>query len=273
MSTELAVAAALACALCNATAALLQKASSDEAEAIRTYSLKTVTHLLRQIPYVAGLALDLLAGILTLIAVNKLPLFLVQAIIASCVVMTAFFEQWFFKRKLSRATYIAALVVVIGLACIAVAAHSESTAVASPLLMRCLFATPVFFVAAGAIAVRLKSRLGFILLAVLSGAAFGFVSIIGRVLVYPDPFWNVFANPLIWVIIADGAIGMYLFTAALQRTLATIVNGVMTSSETIVPILVGIVFLGDTARNGLWAFVWIGCALVIGGCGYISFTG
>jgi hypothetical protein len=74
------------------------------------------------------------------------------------------------------------------------------------------------------------------------------------------------------VIAVDGALGMYFFTAALQRTLATIANGIMISAETIVPILAGVLLLGDTARGGLWGLVWAGCALVVAGCGYIAFT-
>jgi hypothetical protein len=228
---------------------------------------------MRRLPYVTGLALDLLAGIFTLIAVTKLPLFLVQAVIASSILLTAWFERWFSHRTLKPHTYPAALAVVIGLVFVALAAHSENTAAVGPVLKNVLLLSPIFFAVTGGIALKLKDRLGYVSLGILSGTAFGCISIIGRVLAYPYPFWNILKNPLIWVIVIDGALGMLLFTAALQRSLATVVNGVMISTETTVPILAGIILLGDTARNGLWAPVWIGCTLVICGCSYIAFTG
>lgn len=220
----------------------------------------------------AGLVLDLLAGILTLVAVNVLPLFLVQAVIASCVVMTALLERWFFKRKLRPPTYLAALVVMLGLACVGLAAQTGPATTPGPWLQTALRVSPLALAVLGGVAISLKGRGGYLALGILSGAAFGSVSIIGRVLVYPVPLWHIFINPLIWVIIANGALGMYFFTAALQRTLATIANGVMISAETIVPIVAGVIFLGDTARGGLWPLVWAGCTLVVAGCGYIAFT-
>lgn len=273
VNTELAVGAAVGCALCNAIAAVLQKTSSDKVTAIRSYNMGVVIRLFQQIPYSVGIVFDLLAGVCTLIAVNRLPLFIVQAIIASCVVLTAFLEQIFLKRKLSRQIYIAAVVVLAGLGLLALASHSEKTATISSSVKDIIIVCPFFLFVVGAAAIKLKKRLGAMVLAILSGAAFGGVSIIGRLLVYPSPIWLVAKNPLIWVLIIFGTIGQYFFTAALQRSLATVVNGVMTSAQTVIPLLVGILLLGDTARNGLWAFVWIGCLLVVSGCSYIAFTG
>ncbi|HUB93148.1 MAG TPA: hypothetical protein VMB52_01450 [Verrucomicrobiae bacterium] len=272
MNTGLAVGAAIGCALCNAAAAILQKVSSDKVSAIRTYDTKILIRLLRQLPYASGLLLDLLAGILTLIAVNRLPLFAAQAIIASCVVVTAFLERVFLKHELRRSTYYAAGVVLAGLACVALAAHGERTATVS-LALRCvLIAMPLVIAALGLGVLKFDHKLGAFLLAVLSGCAFGGVSIIGRVLTYPNPIWLTAKNPLLWSLIAYGALGMFFFTAALQRTLATVVNSVMTSAQTVVPLVVGILLLGDTARNGLWLPLWFGCLLVVAGCTYIAYT-
>jgi len=273
VNSALAFSAAFACALCNAGAAILQKVSSDKVTTIKSYNAGVVVRLFRQVPYVLGLVLDLLAGIFTLIAAHTLPLFVVQAIIAGCVVITAWFEQVFLHRRLTKQIYLAAVVVLIGLGCLAAASHAERTAVAGAGFLRALAVAPVVLVAIGALGIKFRGRLSAVVLAVLSGAAFGCVSIIGRLLVYPDPVWLVFKNPLIWALVVYGGVGMFLFTAALQRSLATIVNGIMTSAQTIIPILIGIMLLGDTARHGLWPLVWIGCVLVVGGCAQIAFAG
>jgi drug/metabolite transporter (DMT)-like permease len=263
VNTELAVSAAIGCALCNAFAAILQKVSSDKVGAIKSYNVSVMLRLFRQLPYAAGIVLDLLAGIFTLIAVNRLPLFIVQAIIASCVVLTAFLEQLLLKRKLGRQIYSAAAVALVGLGCLALASHSEKTASVGVPVKDSIVAAPVLLLAVGAIVLKVKSRLSTFVLAGLSGAAFGGVSIIGRLLVYPNPLWMVAKNSLFLALLVYGALGVFFFTTALQRTLATVVNGVMTSAQTLIPLLVGIIFLGDTARNGLWALVWIGCLLVV----------
>lgn len=272
MSIEIAAGAAVGCAVCNSVAAILQKTSSDKAAAIRGYDVGIFMQLIRQWPYATGIILDLAAGVFTLIAVNRLPLFIVQAIIACCVVLTAFLERIFLHRVLRLQVYIAALVVLIGLMFVASAAHGESAATVSTTLKYTLASLPLLLAVIGAVVVRVERKAGAFILAALSGFAFGGDSILGRVIVYPHPIWLVVERPIFWSLIAYGVIGMFFFTAALQRTLATIVNGLMTSTQTVVPLIAGIVLLGDTARNGLWLPVWIGCLLVTGGCFYIAYT-
>ncbi len=272
MSTELALEAAIGCAVCNAGAAILQKVSSDKETTLKSYNIGIFLHLFKRLPYIAGILLDIFAGILTLVAVKTLPLFIVQSVIASCVVMTAIFERIFLKRRLALQTYLACSIVLIGLGCLAFAAHSEQTATVSQLVKKILLLTPVVLVVIGALCMKYKNRMSATSLAVLSGAAFGSVSIIGRLFVYPDPLWMVVKIPLFWAILVYGVLGMIFFTAALQRTLATTVNGVMTSVQTIIPMLIGITLLGDSARNGLWLLLWIGVLLVVGGCAFIAFS-
>lgn len=272
MSAELAFGAAVGCAVCNAAAAILQKVSSNKVTTLKSYNVGIFLHLLKQLPYIAGILFDLLAGLLTLVAVKTLPLFVVQSVIASCVVMTAILEHVFLKRQLKLQTYIASIVVLIGLGCLALASHSEQTAIVSQLIKLLILLTPVMLIAIGAISIRYNNRLSAALLAILSGAAFGGVSVIGRLFVYPDPIWLVIKAPLFWAIIVYGILGMVFFTAALQRTLATAVNGVMTSAQTVIPIIIGITLLGDTARSGLWLVMWIGGLFVVGGCSFIAFN-
>jgi hypothetical protein len=272
MNTELAIGAAIGCAICNAVAAILQKVSSDKAHAIRGYNVGIFVQLFGQLPYVLGILLDLIAGICTLVAVNRLPLFIVQAVIACCVVLTAFLERIFLHRALRPQTYYATGVVLLGLICVAFAAHSEKAAVVGAMVRFVLAITPVILLLVGAVVVRMKRKIGAFVLAALSGCAFGGDSIIGRILIYPHPLWLLIRSPLLWSLIAYGALGIFFFTAALQRTLATIVNGLMTSTQTLIPLIIGITLLGDTARNGLWLPVWVGCVLVTGGCVYIAYT-
>jgi drug/metabolite transporter (DMT)-like permease len=270
MNTDYAVAAAIGCSICNAVAAILQKVGSDKVAQIESYDPGVFLKLAKQLPYVGGLILDLLAGVLTLAAVSRLPIFFVQAVIASCVVLTAYMERVFLKRKLHLRTYIASFVVVIGLGVLALASHGESTAVATQSVKDSIVLLPIPLAVVGAAAVKLKGKFSSSLLAALSGIGFGFVSVVGRLLVYPHPIWLIVKDPLLWSLAAYGTLGLFFFTAALQRTLATISNGIMLSTQTLIPTLVGVIYLGDTARNGLWPLVWIGCLLVASSCVFMA---
>ena len=273
MNIEYAIAAAVGCAICNAVAAILQKIGSGKVTEITSYSPSVLLNLGKQLPYVMGLGLDLVAGVCTLIATNRLPLFLVQAIIASSVVLTAVMEHAFLKHKLQPRTYGSALVVLVGLSTLALASHSEPTAVAGHYLRSGIIGLPVFAAIVGMLAVKFNGKHSAPLLAILSGICFGLVSIVGRLLVYLHPIWLIAKNPLIWSLIVCGTLGVFFFTAALQRTLATITNGIMLAVQTLVPTLVGIIFLGDTPRNGMWLLVWLGCTFAASGCVFMAISG
>ena len=114
-NTNLALAAAVACALCNGIAAIVQKVSADKARSIKGMDVAILARLFTELPYAAGLLLDGLAGFFTLIAVHSLPLFTVQTISASCVVITAYIERIVMHRKMPSHIAYAAFCVVLGL--------------------------------------------------------------------------------------------------------------------------------------------------------------
>jgi len=62
------------------------------------------------------------------------------------------------------------------------------------------------------------------------------------------------AQSLVWSMLAYGLVGLLLFTIALQRSHASVVGASTTRAQSIVPIVVGIAFLGDSPRNGAWAW-------------------
>lgn len=272
MNTDIAVAAAIAAALCNGIAAVPQKVSANKAKPIKSLDPSVLVKLLKQTPYLFGVILDVLAGLFTLIAVHSLPLFIVQAVIASGVVITAFIERIVFGRKLPGQIYLATVLVLIGLSMLALASHNENAASVSKSVRLFVGFFPIILLAFGGPFIKSRSKLSATALALLSGIGFGGVSVIGRIVNYPNPIWLVITMPLMYSLAIYAIIGMLFFTAALQRTLATSVNGLMVASQTIFPLSVGILLLGDTARNNLWVLVYAGCIATVAGCMYISFA-
>ncbi len=262
--------AAIAVAICNGLAAVLQKVSANKKRLVVTLNFGIILALLRNWPYLAGTILDVLAGGFTLLASHTLPLFLVQSLIATSIIFTAIFERVIFKKKITLKSLLAMIVVLIGLGMIAVATHSHQANIIGSAFKLILSISPLIVIVIGFWCLKTKTRSASFGLAALSGVCFGMTSVGGRILIYPDPVWHIVSNILAWIIVIYAILGLFFFTTALQRISATAVNSTMVGFQTIVPTAIGIIFLGDTARQGRWALVALGTVLVLIGCLYVT---
>jgi len=260
--------AALACAVCNGTAAVLQKVSADKEKRAKSLDARLLWRLFQDLPYVVGVILDILGWVFTLYAVRYLPLFLVEAVIATNIAITALTERLFRKQPISLQSYIAIGAILIGLVLLALAASPDRAKPISETVKWAIIATPLPIGIVGYALSRGKSYLSAIGIAVTSGLAFGGTSVIGRIFDFSHPLWHTVYSPLVIALIASGGLGILLFSIALQRAQATVTNAVMTASQTLIPAIVGILFLGDSARHGLHYLVIIGTAITL--CGLIA---
>jgi drug/metabolite transporter (DMT)-like permease len=268
----LAMVAAFACAICNGTAAVLQKVSADKQKNVSTLDVSLLWRLLQDTPYIVGIALDLLGWLLTLVAVHFLPLFLVEAIIAFGIVVTAIIERLFRKQKISTKSYLNIGLIVIGLIILIITSNTNQATHISQLVKYLIIFSPLVVATLGFILVKGKRSINTILLAILSGIAFGGTSIGGRIFEFSHPLWQTIYRPLTLTIVVSGILGILLFSIALQRAKATIVNASATVSQTIVPTIIGIAFFGDTAKSGQWYLVIIGIALALVGVTFLSLS-
>ncbi len=89
----------------------------------------------------------------------------------------------------------------------------------------------------------------------------------------PDPHWRSVASPGVdpasvlaaIALPAYGAIAFWLYSVALNRTGAASASGSVIVYQTLVPSVVGLVWLGDTIREGWLAGVILGLALAMAG--------
>jgi hypothetical protein len=97
-----------------------------------------------------------------------------------------------------------------------------------------------------------------------AGTGFGVVEIGVRLLDVVNPGKGAFyANPALYAAAAGGVAGFLLLTSALQRGSVTTTVAAMVVGETIAPALVGVVWLGDRAREGLGWVVVVGFAVAV----------
>lgn len=259
------VLAAFACAICYGTAAVLQKISADKEKPASSLDARLLLRLFRDKPYAGGIALDILGWLLTLYAVQHLPLFLVEAIIAANIAVTALIERAFRRHILRPAAYLALTVILAGLVLLALAASPERAAPISSTLRWLIVAALIPIGLAGASLVRRRGQPAAIGLAILGGCAFAGTSIVGRIFSFSHPVWHTIYSPLTLALMASGILGILLFSTALGRAQATVINAAMTASQVLIATVIGIVFLGDYARSGRWSVMILGSSLTLAG--------
>lgn len=261
----LAILAVAGCALCNGVAAILQKMGADAQRKATSLDAHLFVRLVQNMPYIAGLVLDLLGWVLTVFAVRYIPLFLAEAVIATNVAITALLERKVMKRRLPSGTWRWLLLLLGGLACLGASAQPQHAVTVHGVLEWSIVAMPAVCLALGAVLVHVKGRLASFGMAALSGVAFGGTSVVGRVLPISPEWWRLFTQPLLWSLVLYGIAGVWLFTIALQRSLATTVNASMTAAQTLIPSLIGLILLGDRVRGDSEILFTLGMVFALSG--------
>lgn len=264
--------AALGCAFCNGFAAVLQKVSADKQDGVNSLSLRFVWRLLHDRPYIVGTMFDTLAWVLTMVAVHSLPLFVVQPITALSVVVAAVIERTYFRRRLKRITYFAICLTLLGLLLLASSATAGTADPVVGLAKWGIIVAPLGLAALGVIFAKKNTHTATVVLAAISGVGFGGTAIEGRMLNFAAPYWQILIDPVFISLLAYGLVGIMTFTMALQRHHASVVNAAMVAFETIVPAIVGIMFLGDRPRGDAWPAIVCGIILAVAGTMIIAMT-
>jgi drug/metabolite transporter (DMT)-like permease len=259
----LALLAAFGCALFNGISAILQKIGADKEKQASSLRTGMMLRLLKDWPYLAGVLLDLLAGVLTLVAVHSLPLFVAQPIIALSVVVTLLIEIVVFNVKPNKIIAAAFVIIVAGLALLMISANAKSAISVSSLVKTIITTAPLLLAVIGIVFVKGKSFMSTAILAGVSGLAFGGTSIVGRMLNWQKPFWHEIFSLLFLALVAYGLVGILLFTVALQRHKASVINCIMIIFETLTPTFIGLLFLGDRPKHGFWPLMIIGLVVTI----------
>ena len=263
MTFWLALLAAFGTAVFNGGAAILQKMGADKHDNATSADVGLLIKLYRDIPYLLGTLLDLIAWMLTLYAVHSLPLFVVQPITAFSIVITLYVEKFLFKRQLGRSTMTAIGLILAGLVLLAASANAEATEPVDGLIRYALILAPIPLALAGALLTRLTTHYATIALAAIAGVCFGGTAIIGRMAAINLLDWQSICSLEFLSIVAYGLVGILFFVIALQRNHASIINAAMIAFETIVPTIIGIVALGDRPKEDGWPLLLFGILLAL----------
>lgn len=254
---------AFVAALTYGSASILQAVAIDRAGASGG-SASDLVGLGRQPLYFVGLGLDGIGFVASVLALQFLPLFLVQAVVAASVGVTAVLAS-LRGAVLGRAGWSALGAAAVGLVLLSVSAAADE---GTPLALGWRWLLLALVLPIGLMALfgsRLAARHAAPLLALGAGFGFTVVAVASRALKIPDDPWRVLADPALWAIVTSGIAAVVLFAMALQAGTVTAVSAVTFTAETVVPAAVGLAFLGDAVRTGFWPVAVAGFVLAVGG--------
>ena len=261
--------AAVVAALCYGVATVMQ------AVAARAASNRTVAsaasggvdpgllpRMLRQWRFAGSLGLDGLGFVAQLVALHRLPLFAVQAIVAANLAVTAVLASMLVRTRLSGKEWLAVTGVVAGVGLLGSSAGPEgASAVGADFKFSLIAATAVLGVA-GLAAARTRDPLRTLLLGMVAGSGFGVAGIAARVLNGFGPL-SLLTDPAAYAVAAGGIVAILFYVTALEGGSVTVATAAVVLAETLPPSLIGVEFLGDTTRPGLAPAAGAGFVLAV----------
>ena len=246
--------AALAAALAYGSATVLQAQAVGRVGA----GGGLLARLVQQRRYLAGLALDLVGFSAAALALQSEPLFLVQAVLAASIGVTALLARAVLGAVLDRRDSTA--LVVLGAGLLLMAASSRT----GPAVHGGALAGVGLVAGAGVLALITVGTRSGPLLAVLAGLAAGGAGIAARTLAVPSPLWHLVWQPVGLAVAGYGAVCAWAFAEALRRSPVTLVTATCFAVSTVLPAVVGVALLGDRTRSGWGGAAVLGVIVVLG---------
>jgi drug/metabolite transporter (DMT)-like permease len=218
--------------------------------------------LLGQWRFVASIGLDMLGFVAQLIALQRLPLFAVQAMVASNLAVTAVVASRIIGVKLQPREWGAVMGVVAGVGLLGASAGAEGASQVGAVFKLSLILASAGLALIGMAAAKLKEPYRTIALGTTAGLGYGVLSIAARVLNGFDPT-HLVKDPAAYAVAAAGIISFMFYATALEGGSVTTATAAVVLAETVPPAVIGVIFLGDQTRHGLAVVAWLGFALAV----------
>jgi drug/metabolite transporter (DMT)-like permease len=229
---------------------------------------RVLFRVLSQLPFVLGLGLDAVGLAANLVALEKLPLFAVQAIVNCSLAVTALVAVPLLHARLSRRDRFAVGAVLAGLVLVGVSAGKEGPVHTGRALHWGVLAAVLVLIAA-ALVVIWKLGGNPVVLGAFAGSLFGAFAICVRIL--PDLAPSaLIGDPAFYGGLVASITGFLFFTTALQRGSATLATAMLVVGETVVPALLGVTLFDDHTRPGFAPVAVVGFVCAVGGAVTLS---
>ncbi|MCW2779316.1 MAG: integral rane protein [Frankiales bacterium] len=259
--------AALGAATCYGVAAVLQGIAVQRAAPHGSgVDPRLLLRLLSEGTFVISVLLNLLGFALHVVALQELPLFLVQVVLAASVAVTAVLSVLVLHAHLSGRAWGAIAALTGGLGVLSgVAESSEAATRTGHGLELALLAVVVVVAVAGWFAGRLRGAPGGALLGLVAGTGFGLVAVSARLLPTGLAPSDVVRDPAVVVLVLAGLVAFLLYATAMQHSSVTLATATLVLTQTSVPAVLGLLLLGDGVRSGTAPFAVLGFVLALVG--------
>jgi drug/metabolite transporter (DMT)-like permease len=221
-----------------------------------------LVRMLGQWRFVASLGLDTLGFLGQLIALHRLPLFAVQAMIAANLAVTAVVATWLIGAVLHWREWVAVGGVVTGVGLLGSSAGPEGASQASVVFKLSLIVAVACLGLVGVAAARLPDPLRTPVLGLVAGTGYGVLGVAARVLNSFSPL-ALIRDPATYALIAAGIVSFLFYASALEAGSVTVATAAVVLAETLPPAAVGVVFLGDRTRPGMGGIAIAGFVLAV----------
>ena len=249
--------AALVAALFYGIASVMQSVAAHEASNRKPQDADAggvdpglLPRMLRQWRFVVSLCLDALGFVAQLIALQRLPLFAVQAIVAANLAVTAVVASLVIKVRLSWREWLAVTGVVAGVGLLGSSAGPEGASQAGVVFKLALIVAIAALGLIGLAAARLRDPARTLALGLVAGFGYGVIGIAARVLNGFEPL-TLLRDPAAYAVAAAGIVSFVFYATALEGGSVTVATAAVVLAETLPPAVIGVVFLGDRTRPGL----------------------
>ncbi len=209
-----------------------------------------VVRMLRQWRFVVSLGLDLVGFLAQLVALRRLPLFAVQAVVAGNLAVTAVLAAWLIGVQLAWREWLAVAGVIVGVGLLGTSAGAEGATGVSGAFKVALLPAVAGIAVAGIAASRLRRGARTLVLGAVAGLGFGVTAVAARVLSGFSP-GELVRDPAAYALAAAGIVSFVLYATALEGGSVTVATAAVVLTETAPPALIGVLFLGDHTRHGL----------------------
>lgn len=255
---------ALAASVCFGVATVLEAMAARAVPVAAGVDPRLLLRLGRQWPFLVGILLDLVGFVAELAALRSLPLFVVQAVIAANLAVTAVLSARVLKIRLTTVEWVAVAAVCAGLALLGLASGRESPAHVGAGWKLALVGGVIVLLPVGMAAGRLRGRARAVVLGLVAGLGFAIVAISARVLTSLAPL-DLLRNPAAYGLAGGGTAAMLFYATALQRGSVTTTTAAVVVAETVIPAAVGVWLLGDQTRPGYIPAAIAGFVLAVAG--------
>ncbi len=258
----LGISAAAAAAVCYGVATVLQARAARRSTRSEHVDPRLLIRLFGQFGYVVGILIDLAGFALSVLALRRQPLYIVQAIVASNLAVTALLVAVIYRFRLKNLEWTAIAAVCLGLALLGISSGREGSSGATAALRFGLLAGALALAAVSIVFARTHGRPG--TLGAIAGLGFSAVAVGARTINSFAPL-QLITDPAAWALAIGAVIGALFFATALQRGRVTTVTATMTVAETVVPAVIGVTVLGDTIRHDSAPLIVVGFVVSLAG--------